>query len=124
MFTFPLRNGDERLGALDLYCDTPGQLDAGSLASAQTLADVVAVYLLNAQTRADLLDNEAMQRRLAEQLASAQQVAAIGSWEWDIPSDAMWWSDELCRICGIGPGRYPAPTRATCGVPPRRQAGH
>lgn len=106
VFTFPLRDGDTRLGALDLYRDTPGPLDADTLAAAQTLADVAAAYLLNAQHRADLGDNEATQRRLAEQLGAAQHVAAIGSWEWDISTDAMWWSDELCRICGVSPGQY------------------
>ncbi len=37
------------------------------------------------------------------QLADAQQVARIGSWEWDIPNDVVWWSDELYRIYGLEP---------------------
>ncbi|MCW2546469.1 MAG: Diguanylate cyclase protein [Mycobacterium sp.] len=53
VFTFPLRHGDGRLGALDLYRDTPGPLDADDLAAAQTLADVAAAYILNAQSRDD-----------------------------------------------------------------------
>jgi diguanylate cyclase (GGDEF)-like protein len=57
VFTFPLRNGDARLGALDLYRDTPGPLDARAMRAAQTLADVAAAYLLNAQARADLQDS-------------------------------------------------------------------
>ena len=52
-FTFPLRHGDGRLGALDLYRDTPGPLDPEDLAAAQTLADVAAAYVLNAQARDD-----------------------------------------------------------------------
>jgi diguanylate cyclase (GGDEF)-like protein len=55
-FTFPLHDGDERLGALDLYRDTPGPLTAASMKAAQTLADVAAAYLLNAQARDDLRD--------------------------------------------------------------------
>jgi diguanylate cyclase (GGDEF)-like protein len=54
VFTFPLNHGDRRLGALDLYRDTPGPLDADAMGAAQTLADVAASYLLNAQARADL----------------------------------------------------------------------
>jgi diguanylate cyclase (GGDEF)-like protein len=50
-FTFPLCHGTRRLGALDLYRDTPGVLDAHDMESAQTLADVAAAYLLNAQAR-------------------------------------------------------------------------
>src|SRR6478672_8180406 len=51
VFTFPLRHGDGRLGALDLYRTTPGPLDGEDMAAAQTLADVTAAYLLNAQAR-------------------------------------------------------------------------
>ena len=57
VFTFPLHHGDRQLGALDLYRDTPGELSSQSLTTAQTLADVVAAYLLNAQAREDLQDS-------------------------------------------------------------------
>lgn len=51
VFTFPLRDGGGRLGALDLYRDTPGPLDDHDMDAAQTLADVAAAYLINAQSR-------------------------------------------------------------------------
>jgi len=53
VFTFPLRDGSGRLGALDLYRDAPGDLAPHDMAAAQTLADVAAAYLLNAQARED-----------------------------------------------------------------------
>src|SRR5687768_9885813 len=53
VFTFPLRHDKGRLGALDLYRDSPGPLDPRDLAAAQTLADVTAAYLLNAKARGD-----------------------------------------------------------------------
>ncbi|MDA8267699.1 MAG: EAL domain-containing protein [Actinomycetota bacterium] len=59
VWTFPLRQGDERLGALDLYRQSPGPLDADAMEAAQTLADVTAAYLVNAQDRADLEDSSA-----------------------------------------------------------------
>ena len=65
VFAFPLRHGDEQLGALDLYRDTTGPLDADTLDAAQTLADVVAAYLLNAQARADLRDSSDRSRESA-----------------------------------------------------------
>ena len=55
VFTFPLYHGSQRLGALDLYRDTCGPLDARAQTAAQTLADVAAAYLLNAQLRDDAL---------------------------------------------------------------------
>jgi hypothetical protein len=37
---------------------------------------------------------DTLQRREA-QLAEAQHIAKIGSWEWDVQSDVVTWSDEL-----------------------------
>ena len=51
VFTFPMRRDGTRLGAVDLYRDTPGALSAADLERAQTLADVAAAYLFNAQAR-------------------------------------------------------------------------
>ena len=53
--TFPLLRGEGRLGALDLYRNSPGELDAPGLAAAETLADVASAYLLNAQAREEAL---------------------------------------------------------------------
>jgi diguanylate cyclase (GGDEF)-like protein/PAS domain S-box-containing protein len=41
-------------------------------------------------------------------LIEAQSIAQLGSWEWDVASNTIEWSDELCRIYGLGPGRHPA----------------
>ncbi len=56
VFSFPLWHGEGRLGALDLYRDTVGALDADDVAPAQTLANVAAAYLLNAQAREQALE--------------------------------------------------------------------
>jgi len=65
VFTFPLREGDERLGALDLYRDEPGGLDDHTMSVAQTLADVASAYVLNAQARADLREANDQFRELS-----------------------------------------------------------
>ena len=36
-------------------------------------------------------------------LAEAQQIARLGSWEWEIATDRVTWSDELYRIYGVRP---------------------
>lgn len=51
VFAFPLNHGDRRFGALDLYRSSPGPMDAGGMAAAQTLANVVSAYLINAHSR-------------------------------------------------------------------------
>jgi PAS domain S-box-containing protein len=48
---------------------------------------------------------EALRRREA-QLAEAQAIAHLGSWEWNIASDTVTWSDELYRIHGFAPHAF------------------
>lgn len=55
VFAFPLSHGSARLGALDIYRDRAGSLDPDEMAAAQTLADVTAAYLVNAEARAAAL---------------------------------------------------------------------
>jgi PAS domain S-box-containing protein len=45
---------------------------------------------------------EAMRERLAE----AQHLAGIGSWEWDILDDKVWWSAELYVLFGRDPRSF------------------
>ena len=42
-------------------------------------------------------------------LARTERIAQIGSWEWEIATDTVTWSDELYRIFGLDP-TGPAPT--------------
>lgn len=70
VFTFPLRHGRGRLGALDLYRDRAGLLAKHDMVTAQTLADVASSYLINAQSRDEdrQLSQEAMARALHDPL--------------------------------------------------------
>jgi diguanylate cyclase (GGDEF)-like protein len=65
VFTFPLRHDDLQLGALDLYRDSAGPMTDESMVAAQTLADVAAAYLINAQARADLVHSSDQSREAA-----------------------------------------------------------
>jgi|SRR5882724_6057310 len=41
--------------------------------------------------------------RSEQQLASAQKITHIGSWDWDVEANVVAWSDELYRIYGLEP---------------------
>jgi PAS domain S-box-containing protein len=41
--------------------------------------------------------------RIERQLAAAQQITHVGSWEWDLATNVVIWSDELYRIYGLEP---------------------
>jgi PAS domain S-box-containing protein len=45
--------------------------------------------------------------RIERQLAAAQAITHIGSFEWDVRTNTVEWSDELYRIYGLGPGSPP-----------------
>ncbi|MBJ6800853.1 sensor histidine kinase [Geomonas propionica] len=53
----------------------------------------------------------AQHRRLAQsqrQLAAAQRIAHLGSWQRNLAAENMDWSDEMYRICGVEPESVPA----------------
>ncbi len=43
-----------------------------------------------------------------QQLAEAQSIAKVGSWEWDIATDVVEWSDELYRVYNVEPQEFEA----------------
>jgi PAS domain S-box-containing protein len=55
---------------------------------------------------AERITSELAQQRI--RLIEAQSIAQLGSWEWDVATDTIDWSDELCRIYGLRPGQHPA----------------
>jgi hypothetical protein len=55
--------------------------------------------ILRNQTERKLAENELLKNQ--EQLAMAQRLAHLGSWEWDLKEPKLKWSDELYRIYGI-----------------------
>jgi len=42
------------------------------------------------------------------ELATAQRIAKLGSWSWDVAADRIWWSDELYRVYGLAPDEFKA----------------
>ena len=42
--------------------------------------------------------------QLVRELAEAQKIAQLGSWEWDVASNRVTWSDQLYRIYGLPVG--------------------
>ena len=63
---------------------------------------VVAVDVTNRKRAEDLLIKS------ERQLADAQEIAHVGSFEWEIETDTVRWSDELYRIYGLKPREFEA----------------
>ncbi|HME91290.1 MAG TPA: PAS domain-containing protein, partial [Myxococcaceae bacterium] len=64
---------------------------------------------------AELMHSNRELRRSEARLAEAEAVAHVGSWEWDIDEDKVWWSEELHRMMGLARSDFGASYRAVLG---------
>jgi PAS domain S-box-containing protein len=65
--------------------------------------------LTNDELHVEIAARERVQgalRSSESRLLEAQALAHVGSWEWDIGSNEIRWSDEVYRIYGVEPGRF------------------
>ncbi len=44
--------------------------------------------------------------RSQERLKKAQEIAHLGSWDWDIVNNTLSWTDEVYRIFGLSPQEF------------------
>ena len=78
-------------------------------------AEIAVGKMLAAKGKAEALNT--LSRRLEEEhqsLSMAQAVAKIGSWDFDVRTNALNWSAENYRIHGVEPGAF-EPSRAALG---------
>ena len=60
----------------------------------------------------DITERKQAEHKLHESIAllnEAQRIAQMGSWRLDLATNAMSWSDELCRMSGLKPGQTVPP---------------
>ena len=57
----------------------------------------------------DITERKQMEQMLKEnesRLLNAQRIAHLGSWDWDIVKNTLFWSDEVYRIFGLTPQEF------------------
>ena len=93
----------ERRDAIARVQDGSKQLEAMVAERTRELA------IRNQELGRDIAEKErlaaALQAREA-QLAEAQAITHVGSWDWDVKTDRVTWSAELFRIYGITPDEF------------------
>jgi two-component system, cell cycle sensor histidine kinase and response regulator CckA len=70
-------------------------------------------------TYQDVTEQVAAEQRLARQqalLEESQRLAHVGSWELDLATDAITWSDEMYRIAGLTPADGPVSRERVAAV--------
>jgi len=54
------------------------------------------------------IESETALRKSQDSLANAQRIARLGNWDWEIETNALYWSDEIYRIFGLEPQQFGA----------------
>jgi len=95
----PLVSLDRVIGKFMLYFETPRHLSTAEL----TLAGVIAAQVAFAldRTRA-----EESARRSEERLRFALDSALMGTWDWDLETNQVRWSENLEGVHGLPPGTF------------------
>jgi len=96
-FGFPIRAGEETLAVLEFFTTEVLSPDPRFVEVLDEIGSQVGQVLRRQQVEEALRNREA-------QLAQAQSIAHVGSWDWDVLHDQVTWSDELFRIHGHEPG--------------------
>ncbi|MGE5400681.1 MAG: PAS domain S-box protein [Ignavibacteriales bacterium] len=107
----PLRVQDQLIGTMDLSRDEPGHsYTQDDQLFLQNIADRVALAIFNARLYDDNLREIAVRkqteftlRQKEEQLAEAQKLTHLGSYQFNVKKQKLNFSDELFRIFGWDP---------------------
>ena len=99
MAFLPLVSQARVIGKFMLYYSKPHALSAEDLELGNLIAAQVAFAV--ARTRA-----EEQARSSGERLRFALEAASMGTWDWDLSTQAVRWSDNLERIHGMAPGTF------------------
>jgi PAS domain S-box-containing protein len=95
----PLVSLDRVIGKFMVYLDTPGAPGADDMQLASVIAAQVAFALERTRT-------EAQAKRSEARLRFALDAAEMGTWDWDLATNEVVWSDNLEQIHGLPPGTF------------------
>jgi PAS domain S-box-containing protein len=99
MAFIPLISLGRVIGKFMVYLGVPTQPSAPALQLASVVAAEVAFAV--ERTRA-----EEQARRSEERLRFALDAASMGTWDWDLATNAVQWSENLARIHGLPDGTF------------------
>jgi len=104
----PLRAAGETFGLLQFNDKRKGMFSAHDIERFERLAYNVASAVARQKAVEALRTSEENLREERYRLAEAQRIAHLGSWDWNIVSNELSWSDEVYRIFGLQPRQFRA----------------
>jgi PAS domain S-box-containing protein len=107
MVSVPVRFHDETIGALTLFMGRSRRRhSAEQVASAHDLAALAASVVANTRLVAQHARSEAALQLSQRRLRLAMAAGDLGTWDWDIASDRIAWSDGVYRLHGVAPEAF------------------
>jgi len=100
----PLQDGKNVFGVISVNTQESNIFDVDEVALLKRLVDDVARGVVGLRARHDRDRAEAALEKSEENLKRAQEIAQLGSWEYDLVSGKCSWSDELYTLLGYQPG--------------------
>jgi len=102
----PLRTPIRTIGVLAVqHYEKENVYSQRDLEFLSAVGDQIALAIERKQAEEEL-------KRSEERLAAAQKMAHVGSWEWDVITNKVVWSDEEYRLFGLEPGEREASHRS------------
>jgi PAS domain S-box-containing protein len=103
---FPLKVYNKVIGAISVYEPETNAFDYEKTTLLSELADTIGFALQNYQEAEQRRQAEAALRQSEASLAEAQHIARVGSWQLDLDTNTLQWSDEVYRIFDIKPDEF------------------
>jgi len=95
----PVMAGKDIVAVMEFYTDRPMGINLSLIEALENIGTQLGRVVERRRAEEKI-------RASQQQLAEAQRVARIGSWEWDVHTDEVNWSAELYRIYGIDPSSF------------------
>jgi len=105
---FPVLLEHKPIGAFCVYADDGGFFMDDEIRILDEVADDVSHTLSQISAMAQLREEQSRLRQSEAALASAQRLAHLGSWEWNLQEKKLSWSDELYHVFGVEHGGGPS----------------
>ena len=111
-FAVPIRSDDTVRGVLVFFSRDIREPDEGLLQMFSVIGNQIGQFLERREAEAAL-------QRTAERLGRAQQIAGLGSWQYDLDDGTMTWSDQMYRLFEVDPESFsPSLERVKDFLPP------
>ncbi|AFZ24099.1 PAS domain S-box [Cylindrospermum stagnale PCC 7417] len=120
----PLTADNQAFGALNIYAAIADAFDADEVKLLKELADDLAYGIVALRNQRDRQLAQMALRESEERLSLALEAVNLGSWDWNITTNQIIWSDSNARLYGLAPGTFNGTYEAFCAcvLPEDREA--